>query len=260
MNWLAFSLRERGGIYNLNSNQRAMLLRGFRGAHFISGPALLSDYPSKDETPRSIAKLDVEHKTGESLRSLPEDLSAFQVGPYLIVRRPKKPRGQLYSDVTIEVQDVVNGSTFFSQHFPGNVPAIFMNPQSNIMALVGGVTASAAENQSDNEIESHFSWLNQKHSVYDIQVIDLISGKKIREIHVDSGKFSFMIRDIAVTHDYLALSDSENRVQVYSMSTGQQVGTVFGGPAYLSTGGLMSVVSHKGRIDVYDCATLKKVS
>jgi len=63
-----------------------------------------------------------------------------------------------------------------------------------------------------------------------------------------------------VTRDYLALTDSENRVQLYSIKTGRQIGVVFGGPAYLSTSGLMSIVSERGKIDLYDCATLKKLN
>jgi hypothetical protein len=140
------------------------------------------------------------------------------------------------------------------------VPAMYLDPQSNMMALAAGISAGATGDESANEIESHFSWVNQKRSVYDIQVIDILSGKKTGDIHVDSGKFSFTIRDISVTRDYLALTDSENRVQLYSIKTGRQIGVVFGGPAYLSTSGLMSIVSERGKIDLYDCATLKKLN
>lgn len=260
MNWLAFSLRERGGIYNLSSNQRAMFLRGFRGAWFVSGPALISDYPKNDQLARTIAKLDLQQNTGEGLRTVPEDVSAFQTGPYLVVRKPKKEGGSLYSSVTLEVQDVVTGQTDFSQYFPGAVPSIFLDPRSNMMAMVAGVTHATAENENASEIEAHFSWNDQKRSVYDIQLVDMSAGTKTGALHVDSGKFSFTIRDIAVTRDYLALTDSENRVQLYSVKTGKQIGTVFGGPAYLSTSGLMSVVSQKGKIDLYDCATLQKLN
>lgn len=126
--------------------------------------------------------------------------------------------------------------------------------------MVGGVTPRDAANQSVTEIEAHFSWSSEKRSVYDIQLINLDAGKKTGDIHVDSGKFSFVMRDIATTRDYLALTDSENRVQLYSLKTGKQIGAVFGGPAYLSNSGLMSVVSQQGKIDLYDCASLHKLN
>lgn len=162
--------------------------------------------------------------------------------------------------MTLEIQDIVSGQSFFSQHFPGDVPSIFMDPHSNILALVAGVTAGNAQHASDNEINSHFSSLNQKHSVYEIQLIDLNTGKKIRDLHVDSGKFSFTVKGLVANKNYVALSDSDNRVQVYSIANGRQIGTVFGGPADLSAAGLMSVLSQTGKIDLYDCSDLKKIN
>lgn len=259
MNWLALSLHERGGVYNLNSNRRSLFVRGFRGAFFVSGPALLADYPKNDETPRTIAKLDLEHNTGVSDRTIPDDVKAFQSGPFLVLRKPEKARGSLYANVTVEVQDITTGQPLFSEHIPGRAPAIYMDPQSNLMVLALGATTLAENSSPDLVIDVPFFWQDQKRSVYDLEIVDLISGTKIRDLHVDSGKFSFVIRDISASRDYLALSDSENRVRLYSMKSGEQIGFVFGGPAYMSPAGLMSVVSQKGKIDLYDCATLKKL-
>ncbi|HET9741483.1 MAG TPA: M48 family metalloprotease [Terriglobales bacterium] len=260
MNWMALSLRDRGGVYKLDSGEHAIPVRGFRGAYFISGPALFSVYPKDGQTPRTLAELDLQHTTARSVRTLPDDLSAAQLGPFLVVRRPDKHGGLLGINATLEIQDVVTGKAIFSQYFPRLVPAVFIDTQSNLMMLAAGVTAGAAKNADSGQVEAKFSWPDEKQSVYDIQVIDLNSGNKIRDIHIDSGKFSFAIRSIDATRDYLALADNENRVQLYSMKTGQQIGIVFGGPADLSGQGLMSVVSQAGQMDVYDCATLKRVN
>ena len=259
MNWLAFSLRDRGAIYQLDSSQRSMFLRGFRGAYFVSGPALLADYPKKDEVPRTIAKMDLQHRSAESDRTLSEGVNALQIGPFLVLRKPQKPGGPLFYNATVEVQDVITGEVIFTQHFSKSVPALFLDPESHVMVFASGVSSGAAETSLAADLQSVFSWPDEKKSIYELQVVDLISRARIRDIHIDSGKFSFTIRDLAATADYLALNDSENRVQLYSMKTGQQIGSVFGGPAYLSPSGLMSVVSQKGKIDVYDCATLKKI-
>jgi len=52
---------------------------------------------------------------------------------------------------------VINGTTFFSQYFPGAVPAMYLDPQSNMMALAAGISAGATGDESSNEIEPHFS-------------------------------------------------------------------------------------------------------
>jgi len=259
MNWLAFSLVDRGAIYDLNSGERSMFLSRFRGAQFISGPAVLVDSPKKDERPRTIAKLDLAKHAGESTRTLPDDVNAFQVGGFLVIRRPAKTGGPLFQNVTIEVQDVISGQSILSQHFPGMAPAIYLTPQSYSIIFAGGVSASTAAKANAEEISTKFSWPDEKRSVYEIQVVSLITGKKVQEIHIDSGKFSFAIRDIQASADFLALADSENRVQVYSMVTGKQIGTVFGGPMHLSSSGLMAVLTERGKIALYECATLKRM-
>lgn len=259
MNWLALSLRDRGAIYDLSSSQRSMFLRGFRGAQFVSGPALLADYPKNGDTPRTIATLDLKKHSAFSNRTLSDDLDALQIGAFLVVRKPQKTGGSLYKDVTVEVQDVASGQVVFSQRFPNLVPSVFIDPRAGLLIFASGVSAKSANSSATDQVQAQVSWPDAKKSVYEIQIVDLISGKKIRDIHIDSGKFSFAIRDIGATRDFLTVADSENRVQLYSMATGQQIGIVFGGPAYLSSGNTMSVVTQKGKIALYECAALKKL-
>lgn len=259
MNWLAFSLHDRGAVYDLQSHRRAMLLLGFRGVHFVSGPAILADYPKKDETPRTIAKIDLRNDSGAAARTLPDDLYASQVGGYLVVRKPATPKGSLLSNVTVEVQDIVSGQPLFTQKFPGTAPKLFMDAQSGLVVFVSGVSEREALKGPTEQISAKFSWPNEKKSVYQIQVVNISTGKKVQDFHIDSGKFSFAIRDLQATPDFLALTDSENRVQLYSMATGKQIGVVFGGPMNLSTSGLLAVLTEKGRIALYECAGLKKL-
>ena len=258
MNWLALSLKDRGAIYDLNSNERSMFLRAFYGAHFISGPAVVAEYPKFGDAPRMIATMNLKERTGAKSRVLEDDLHAFQAGGYLIVRKPGK-EGLLFKDVTLEVQGVTTGEVVFSQHFPGLMPATFVHPEASLLVFASGVSEKAENTSARDQIQSQFSWPDAKKSVYELQVVDLISGKKMRDIHIDSGKFSFAIRDIRATREYLDVADSENRVQLYSLQTGQQIGIVFGGPASISPGGTMSVVTSGNKIALYECATLKKL-
>ena len=59
--------------------------------------------------------------------------------------------------------------------------------------------------------------------------------------------------------DWVVISDTQNRVLVYSLSTGEQKGRVFGaGAAASKASGLLSVENEKGQLTIYDMNSMEK--
>jgi hypothetical protein len=76
---------------------------------------------------------------------------------------------------------------------------------------------------------------------------------------IETGKGSFRIDSILPAGDSVIITDTENRVLVYSLATGEQKGRVFGGYATVSpVSKLLCVENETGKIAVYDLETMEK--
>lgn len=76
---------------------------------------------------------------------------------------------------------------------------------------------------------------------------------------VETGLGSFEIETVRASGDVLVLTDDQNRVLVYRISTGEQIGKVFGGRVAIDeTGGVLAIENEPGRVAVYDVASMTK--
>ena len=76
---------------------------------------------------------------------------------------------------------------------------------------------------------------------------------------VETGKGSFRLRSLISAGDWLVIADTLNRVQVYSLKTGEQKGRVFGNNATVSVQrGLLCVENERGKLAIYDLGTMEK--
>jgi tricorn protease-like protein len=89
----------------------------------------------------------------------------------------------------------------------------------------------------------------------------------MRSLPIETGKDSFRIASVFAAGDYVMIADTQNRVLVYSLSTGEQKGRVFGSRAVIGrmdgqsgaqSDGLICVENERGKLTVYDLASLEK--
>jgi WD40 repeat protein len=96
-------------------------------------------------------------------------------------------------------------------------------------------------------------------SDYFLRVIDMRSGGARGQMIFETGGGSFDLSSAVVVGDILTLGDSENRVRLYSLKTGDTLGRVFGSRAIVSPAGqLFAVENGPGHLTLYDVSTLKK--
>ena len=92
-----------------------------------------------------------------------------------------------------------------------------------------------------------------------IEVAELSSGKPLGHILVDTGNASFIPKFICSSGDYLVFTDNQKRVVVHSLSTGQQLGRVFGVYATVTAPGkLLAVENAAGQVTIYDLPSMQK--
>jgi Tol biopolymer transport system component len=76
---------------------------------------------------------------------------------------------------------------------------------------------------------------------------------------IDTGKGSFRLANAFAAGDWVGVTDTQNRVLVYSLRTGEQRGRVFGGYGTISLqAGLLCVENEIGKIALYSLNNFEK--
>ncbi len=261
--WLAVSERRRGAVWNLTNGERIFHTRGFRGAYFSEDGILYADLPKDGQNQRQIVSLDLKLNAMASGQVIKEN-SVTQYGPYLLVTKPTKKGASHLDNLTLEMRDVRAANILWSRRFSKEAPRVWVEPREGTMVLAWPVASRYARDEikSDARLAGLSNEMNEKEGDYFLSVLDAKTGETKGKLLIETGRGSFRIVNVVASGDYVVISDSQNRVLVYSLSTGEQKGRVFGGHAVIGgmegQSGLMCVENERGKLTVYDLDSLEK--
>ncbi|HEX5875286.1 MAG TPA: M48 family metalloprotease [Pyrinomonadaceae bacterium] len=277
LKWLALSGRSRGGVWNLSKAEAALALRSFQGGHVSDDGYFYGDFPKTDEVERNIAKFNL--NTGDAASGPKiESNTSYQFGQYLFTiksatakEKPKPESGGEDKDrvdpmafrrnVIIEMFDARTMKSLWSKAFPKETPRTWIAPNYDTMALIWLVSTDAAkaEISSDPRLAQQLSRMKEKQGDYFLKILHAQTGEEIGKLLIETGKASFRVANIYAAGDSVIVTDTENRVLVYSLKTGELKGRVFGGYATVSdVSKLLCVENETGKIAVYDLGTMEK--
>jgi WD40 repeat protein len=277
LKWLALSGRSRGGVWNLSKAEAALALRNFQGGHVSDDGYFFGDFPKTDEVERNIAKFNL--NTGDAASGPKiEGNTSHQFGQYLFTiksatakEKSKTESGEEEKDkfdpmafrrnVIIEMFDARTMKSLWSKAFPKETPRTWIAPDYDTMALIWLVSTDAAkaEISSNPRLAQQLSKMKEKQGDYFLKILHAQSGEEIGKLLIETGKASFRVANIYAVGDSVIVTDTENRVLVYSLKTGELKGRVFGGYATVSeVSKLLCVENETGKIAVYDLETMEK--
>ena len=248
--WLAASTRSRGAVWDISHNVRVQYVRAFTGGWFGENGMFYAEFEEKDKKERSVVELD--NLGGASTIVSIGDLLASQEGPYLLVRIPGKENGNQRKNWTYELRDFRTSKTLWTHHFPHEPPSLAVTPDYNALVMAWPVWSDAAKEELKQfpELKS----AAEKEDMF-YEVMDLKSGSMTGELLVKTNKFSFQVRAVQVDGDWATVQVSGDRVLVYSMASGKEMGHVFGvAPVPSSKAGVYAVSSGERQVDVYGLA------
>jgi hypothetical protein len=127
--------------------------------------------------------------------------------------------------------------------------------------VLWSVSADAAKSEinADAQLTQRLAKMKEKVGDYFLKIVDAQSGKEIGKLLIETGKASFRVSNIFAAGDSVIVTDTQNRVLVYSLKTGEQKGRVFGAYAAVSPASkLLCVENESGKLAVYDLATMEK--
>jgi hypothetical protein len=263
MKWLAVSERSRGAVWNLTTGERKFHVFGFRGAYFADDNSLYVDVPKNGDTERNIGRVPLAgNQTFAGIKT--EEENAFwatQNGPFVLSMKPADGKKDSSSARMLSVRDARTGAPLWSQTFNKETPRVWANPDEGTIVFGWSVSTDAAKEEikADPALKGRFAALREKEGDYLLHVLDARRGQILSKLLIETGKGSFRIRSVLATNESVIISDSENRVLVYALASGEQTGKVFGNrPALARATNLLSVENERGQLTIYDLKTMAK--
>lgn len=259
--WLAVSERSRGAVWDLTKGERVFHVRGFRGAHLGDEAILYADFPKLGDTERTVAHLNLSTHEATEGPNVEDTWRAAQYGPFILVRKPLKKGGDLSENISLVVQDARTGATLWTKDFPREAPRVWVDPVSQVLVMGWAVKADAAKTEikADPKLGQKLAALKEKEGDYLLETFDARTGKQSGALLVETGKGSFRVSGVATADDLLILSDTENRVLVFSLSAGESKGKFFGAsPVVSKASNLLAVENERGQLTIYDLASMAK--
>ncbi len=283
MQWLAVSSKTRGAMWDLNTGERKLHVRGFRGALIAANGTAIGDFPKLHPINHSLVHLDASKSTINVLREIPER-GARQYGRFILVRKSLKALKQsadkekakdkdkegsdagaaaegnetLSREVRFELLDIVKDQVVWSKDFPKEAPGYFFDDFSGRLILYWGLGSEAgkARVKEDPALAERSRQMGNKDDDYIIEIIDAFENKSVGSLLLETGKGSFDIESGFSEGNWLVLRDDNNRVLVYSIADGDLRQRFFGASAALNPRGHQIVVqNYPGELTVYDLTT-----
>jgi WD40 repeat protein len=262
--WLAVSGGTRGSLWQLDTGNRVFFTRSFEGAYFDQGQ-LIAKFAQHEPEPSRVYQLDPSNNGTKKLYDFTaNEKRAWQQGRVLVKLRPEKEADKkdlfLRGNSIMEVHDVRTNALLWERKIGKALPRFFSS--QDVLTLVIGdwdsMKAAAKENPSLN---AALNAIDGKRDAYILQAFDLLTGKPLGAVLVDTGKLSFHVKWAVTIGDTVLVADSINRTLVYSLKTGQQRGKV---PGYVwatsAKGDRMLVEMGRGMVEMYDTATLQPIT
>ncbi|HEU5131495.1 MAG TPA: hypothetical protein VFT26_05295, partial [Pyrinomonadaceae bacterium] len=233
------------------------------------------EFPKTEDVERNVARFNL--STGEAVAGPKiEGESSHQYGQYLFTiksakeaekpadpnAKPAKPNPADYRrNVVIEMFDARTMKSLWSQNFPKESPRAWIAPGNQTMALLWSVSTDAAKAaiNGDPKLTQMLAKIKEKEGDYFLKIVDAQNGNEIGKLLIETGKGSFRVSNIYAVGDSVIVTDTRNRVLVYSLKTGEQKGRVFGAYATVSQASkLLCVENESGKLAVYDLETMEK--
>jgi WD40 repeat protein len=140
-------------------------------------------------------------------------------------------------------------------------PFISLYQQSDSLVFTWSVDSPAAKDEikGSGSLQTRFAAMQNHKGAYLMEIVEAPSGNLRGQLLIDTGNGSFRVTRCFAEGDWVLVGDNDNRTRVYSLSTGEQKGILFGSYSMLSTAaGILVVENEDSQVDVYDLKSLEK--
>ena len=262
LKFLALSTRTRGGVWNLESNQRALHVRAFQNASYNPNSTFFLDFPSFRKLDREFVV--ASPLTGQSkARPVDKDDDLTFFGNVLFRTKHSDKSHSPRRNFELDALDIVDQKLLWSRNFPKQGPSLAGSVSSGRVVLFWPANADGIRDEIALDSRLRQLWDSQKprQGDYFLEALDVRSGALLGATVLRTGKYSYLPENIQAVGDWLVVGDSVNRVLLFSLSAGKQVARWFGyNPQISHDGRRLCLANGRGHLIVYDLETLKQLN
>jgi WD40 repeat protein len=246
-NWIILSSKTRGGLWNLETGERKIFLRGFQTGIVVNDGTSVAQFPGLDKVPRSLVFMNPKDSSTVPILELPEQ-GARQYGRFVLYRKSlaqakKKENDKstelipdesesvnLTENVKFELLDISQNKTIWSRDFPKQSPRFSFDIYSGRMLFYWRLgSESGKEKLKENpEIKAQAEKLGNRDDDYLVEVVDAFAQKTVGTLLIETGQGSFNLSGGLSEGDWLMFYDSADRCLLYSIKTGELKHRFFG--------------------------------
>jgi hypothetical protein len=271
--WLLLSSKTRGGLWSLKTGERKVYVRGFKGAVTANDGGAVGDFPRLGEVPHSLVLMSGANGEAAAIRELPEK-GARQYGRFVLVRASLKPQKEkaaaaaaaltgeedsaLRREVRFELKDIVRDKVIWTRDFTKEAPEFSFDSYSGRLIFYWrlGSDVGKSKLKESAELKAKADALGNKADDYLVEVVDAFSQQTVGTMLLETGNGSFDVGRGLSEGDRLVLHDSEGRVLIYSLKTGDLRHRFFGDTAAVNPKRNQVVVENfPGEVALYDLDT-----
>jgi len=258
--YLAVSERSRGAVWDLDKNTRVFHIQGFNSSYVEPSGQMYFDFSALDKRKRTMARLDLPDGTSTNLQEIEQERMVM-FGKKLITFNPNGKKEDTNNNVIVEVSDLETKKVLWSRSFPKAAPSLTTNVDAGLIAFTLSLTDKSAEDaaKADPVLSRQIAQNKDYKSNYLVEVVDAATGASKGKVIVDTGKYSFFVERIRIGGDWVAVNDNHHRIMVYSLSSHELKGRIFGENIYIpATGSIAGIETEDGKFDLYDLTTSEK--
>jgi WD40 repeat protein len=260
LRWLAMSSRTRGGIWDLESSQRVIYVRGFQKAYYSPNGVFFMDFPEFEKVSREIVVASPVTKQSKSRNVDKDDDVTFFGDVFLRTKHNDKNRSAR-RNFELNALDMATAKPLWSRTFPKQGPWVSGSASSGKVVLVWNAKADGLRDElaRDAKLQERWNKENPGEADYFMEVLDARDGTAAGGIVVHTGKYSFLPEHQEAVGDWLLVTDNLNRALLYSISTGEQKAKWFGyRPQISRNGDRLCLANGRGHLVLYDLRILKQ--
>lgn len=273
--WMILSSKTRGGMWNLETGERKIFLRGFRTGVVVDDGTSVAEFPKQAKSPHALVLMNAKDNSTVPILPLPER-GARQYGRFVLYRKSlakanKKENDKLVElspdesesinlteNVKFELLDISQNKVIWSRDFPKQSPRFSFDIYSGRMLFYWRLGSDIGKEKLKEtpELKAKAERLGNKDDDYLVEVVDAFAQKTVGMLLIETGQGSFNLSGGLSDGDWLMFYDSADRCLLYSIKTGELKHRFFGKFAALNPArNKIAIENFPGEVTLFNLET-----
>lgn len=222
--YIAVSNRTRGGIWDVATGRRMVLLRSFDRSAFRDDNIFYAEFRKQDKVDRGINHFSAPYNKAEPASYKEDDHTRMLAGNLLEGKNKDKNKSELIA------HDLATNAVLWSRAFDHDSPAYTTNfggPElifSWLLKSEGG----KAELKAQPSLADQATTIKEKDNARLIEIVDNLNGTILAKAVVEIPAEYVGVGGVNRVADLLYVTSDDNRTMVYSLDNAKQLRQIFG--------------------------------